>query len=648
MMYRLTWLVLGLLPAFALATQPHGQAGSNVAAAALEAVHDWRDSLPTSQGTTNTTSIEIRKSLVALNPATEIDVEFLKGQLVARQQDRQATLEQADTYRIAIDHGQVRIRDKVLQSLIQSELERSKAPLRITQVTLSPEGVVVEGSIRRLGLWLPFYMQGMPTVLGAGEVTLTPSSLRVAGIPLYKALLATNIQLESLIDMKTNAVALEGQAMLLRLKSLLNAPAIDFELNTLTLLNGEVMLDLGQAARSPAFFCGAHCPHAFAYAQGGKVAAAGMVMSGQSVLLTGNRQASLPIALHNLHALIAESTIHMRTDGALWISAQEGPLPADEAQRLQLGQDVLASLLPLVKNTSSPDGVLLAVRQATLQTAEGVPLKVGTLVSSTQATDLGQIPTALQTVHAGEIHLPEHALDALLNKVLFGFEGSPIRKVKSSIETEVIQLNLQVRPSLAGIPLIWLPANLEGKLAISGDQLGMEFTPAQIDIFGLPVNKALDFFGLELDQLISIKQPNVQLLGNVIRIPVNKAMPPLQLDTRLLAMQIENNTRSNPFITLQVGQTHNMANELLMQSKNLPDGLWMNSPTFTALGLRTGPTIGHLRSAETTEHLKINLAHYPDLLATATLRMPQAGLVWVSLPVLQNPIQGKRHKQQTQ
>lgn len=95
-----------------------------------------------------------------------------------------------------------------------------------------------------------------------------PSALKVAGLPVYQALLATNIQLQSLINMKSKTVALQGQAMVLNLDQVLQAPRIDFELNSLQLGDREVAVQFGNTEQTPAFFCSTRCPGSFVYTEG--------------------------------------------------------------------------------------------------------------------------------------------------------------------------------------------------------------------------------------------------------------------------------------------------------------------------------------------------------------------------------------------
>lgn len=631
------------LAVFTVCTAPSAWANN------LEKVQDWRIALPNTWQPTEQALVQVRNSRLALANNIQFDIQTLHGTVAATQPNTPVSLENLAAYQVNVEHAQLRIADNVLQALVQAELEASEAPLRIKQVTTQTDGILITGDIKRLGLWIPFTMEGTPTVANAGEITLTPRTLKVAGVPLYKALLATNIQLQSLIDMKSKAVALQGQAMVLRLDQVVPAPKLSFELNDVQLGQGEVIVLLGKANPAPLFFCKSDCPVNFVYTHGGELRAAGMVLAGQPTLVTGISNGSLPIALHDLNSLINTSTVQLRTDGALWISAQEGLLNPAEMALLNTGEAAIAQLEAM--NTRQ-EAVTLAVHHATLLSREGIELRVEKLLASTDSTDLGQLPTAAQTVHVGEISLGETALNTLMNKALFNFEGSPIRKVNTTIGEPHLQLSLQVKPEIFGIPLFWLPAKLSGPLLISNDQQHLEFTPAEVRMFGVSVMPLIDYAGLKLGSFIKIDEAAVKLQGNTIRIALGSALPPLQLSTELRAIKTVLRSPLGPYVQVHVGTLPtDKIGEIYNTMEMLPLGLWMKTPEFTALGMRTGPTLGHVYNDPRKERLVIDLAQYPDLLANATLRLPKTERVWVSMPSPGNgsqyPIQGHRHEDQT-
>lgn len=626
--------------------------GALHAESTLETTQDWRESIPAPSSSRGKQAlVQVSNSRLSLSDDIWFHVEQLHGTVKPGTANTPVSLEDLSAFEVQVDSARLRISDAVLQALVQAELQRTDAPLRIKKVNTQANGIEITGDIKRLGLWIPFSMHGKPSAHNSQEVALTPSSLKVAGLPVYKALLATNVQLQSLINMKSKAVVLEGQAMVLRLQHVLAAPRIAFDLNTVQLAQGEVVLAMGHAQQAPPYFCKPDCPNNFIYTEGGELRAAGMVLSGQPALVTGVASGSLPLPLHDLNQLISTSTVQLRTDGALWISAQEGRLGANDLQLLTTGEQTIAQLENMLGPASSDETVTLAVHHATLLSAEGIELRVEKLLASTRSTDLGQLPSSQQTVHVGEIALSQTAMNALMNKALFNFNGSPIRKVSSTIEDPLLKLDLQVKPQVFGIPLFWLPASLRGELIIASDQLHLEFTPSEVRMFGVSMLPVIRFMGLQLESLIKIDEAAVKLQGDTIRIGLNNAMPPLQLNTRLHTIKPVLRSPLGPYLQVHVGTLPaEKIGEIYNTMELLPLGLWMNTPEFTALGMRTGPTLGHVYNEPRNDRLLIDLAQYPDLLASATLRLPKTERVWVSMPSpgkgSQYPVQGHRHEDQ--
>lgn len=617
----------------------------------LELTRDWREAMPASATRGEQALVQISNSRLALSDNIWFQVEQLHGTVKPGKANTPVSLEDPSAFEVQVDNARLRISDAVLQSLVQDELQRTDSPLRIKKVRTQPDGIEITGDIKRLGLWIPFSMQGTPRVENSQELALTPSSLKVAGLPVYKALLATNLQLQSLINMKSKAVVLEGQAMVLKLQHVLLAPRIEFDLNTVQLGQGEVMLAMGHTEQSANFFCKSDCPGNFVYTEGGELRAAGMVLSGQPTLVTGVASGALPVQLHKLHQLISTSTVQLRTDGALWISAQEGSLAAEDQNLLNTGEQTIALLEKMLGAASTDESVTLAVHHATLLSAEGIELRVEKLLASTQSTDLGQLPTSRQTVHVGEIALSQNAMNTLMNKALFNYPGSPIQKVASTIEDPLLKLDLQVKPQLLGIPLFWLPASLRGELIVAADQMHLEFTPSEVRMFGMSMLPVIRFMGMQLESLIKIDEAAVKLRGNTIRIGLNNALPPLQLNTRLHTVKPVLRSPLGPYLQVHVGMLEpEKIGEIYNTMELLPLGLWMNTPEFTALGMRTGPTLGHVHITPRNERLVIDLSKYPDLLTSATLRLPKPERVWVSMPSAlvgsQYPVQGHGHKDQ--
>jgi uncharacterized protein YpmS len=616
----------------------------------LEPVRDWRTSLPEITQGNEAAEVQVRNSTLLLNPGTAFQFSELHATLEPRGDAKSVDVNDFNSYEVNIEHARVRIKDKVLQQLVQAELERTDSPLRIDSVQTTASVISIKGAIRRLGFWVPFSMEGTPKVSSDSEISLTPNKMKVAGIPVYKALLATNIQLQALIDMPSKAVSLEGQGMVLRVQPLISAPRLQFSLANVSLDAGHVELTMARSTRKPVAFCKQACPDSFMYTEGGQINAAGVRLSGKPALLTGSATGTLTVPLHNVAQVLQTSLLWLRQDGAIWISAREGTLSQAQQTLFDRGAVELESLqkhLPAV-GEGEPE-VTLAVHHASMQTQEGVEIRIEKLLATTNSTKLADLPVSEQNVAVAEIGISEQSLAVFMNKVLFAYEDSPIAKVQPTIETEQITLRLKAKPSFWGFSLFWVPVKLTGQLVISDKRDALQFRPGNVFVFGMPMKKTMDFLGIELDDILTIDRPAVQLQGNVIEIALLQALPPLTLKSQLQVVSLVPNDPNGGYVALKLGSFDQIRTVAILDAmERLPLGLWVSSPEFTALGMNTGKTLGHLLSHDPENQVYIRLKEYPALLEQARIRMPQPGRVWVELPSdSKHKIQSNRHKHET-
>ncbi len=616
----------------------------------LEPVRDWREQLPTQTQSSDVAEVQVRNSTLLLNANTAFQFSELFATLEPRGELNNVDVNDFNSYEVNIDHARVRIKDKVLQQLVQGELARTDSPLRIDSVQTTTSSVSIKGGIRRLGFWVPFSMQGTPKVSSDLEISLTPNSMKVAGIPIYKALLATNIQLQSLVNMPSKAVSLEGQGMVLRIQPLIPAPRLQFSLADVSLGAGHVELRMARGPKQPIDFCRQTCPDSFMYTSGGQINAAGVRLSGKPALLTGSASGSLSVPLHDVAQVLQTSLLWLRQDGALWISAREGTLNESQQALLNRGASELEKLqthLPAAME-DGPE-VTLAVHHASMETKEGVEIQIEKLLATTNSTRLSDLPASEQEVAVADIGISEQALAVFMNKVLFAYDASPVAKVEPIIEAEQITLKLKAKPSFFGISLFWVPVRLTGQLLISDTKEKLQFNPRSVSVFGIPMSNTMDFLGLELDDLLTIDRPAVQLQGNVIEIALLEALPPLTLKGQLQGVNLVPNDPNGAYVALKLSAFDQIQTVAVLDGlERLPLGLWVSSPQFTALGMNTGKTLAHLLSQEPENQVYIRLSEYPGLLEQARIRLPQPGRVWVELPSdSKHKIQSNRHKHET-
>ncbi|HEX4917274.1 MAG TPA: hypothetical protein VFV43_05200 [Limnobacter sp.] len=606
---------------------------------------DWRDALPEFITPPEHTRIEIRQAQIAVQDQLVLDVLALNGQLVPSQTGEPINLDEPGGYRVEIEHAQIVMNDKAIAHAVQTELAQSSAPIRIERVDTNTEGVRIEGKIKRLGLWLSFHMEGKPSISGPGSIALRPNRMVVAGIPIYKALLATNIELESLVNMKSRSVFVDGQHMVLKPQQLLDQPSMEFDLLSLSLLEGGIHATLGKRQQPPPSFCQASpCPTSYVYTTGGQVQAAGLTLAGKPTLATGKHGAPLSLSLNDLQDTLRTSTVMLRADGAAWIKTDAGPLPEPNSTALAQGVRVLQGL-EIAWPANQKHALLIAVHHADLRTSQGIDVRVEKLLSFSKAKSLDQLPLQEQTVVVGHIELSEPALDALMNNHLFAYEHSPVRQVRTHVHALGLDLRLQVRPNIFGLPTFWLPARLGGELQVSKDKRSLSFTPSAVHIFGLSMQAMLNWLGIELSDLISVDQAAVKLQGNTLTIALGQALPPMQLNTQIQALRLVERSNKGHYVQMHVGLVDGQTTgQLYSALEELPAGLWLKTAEFEALGMLTGPSTAHIHTLDYATRVQVDLGRYPGLLSEGEIRLPSAQQALVRMPTSQHPIQGHRHE----
>ncbi|WP_370261019.1 hypothetical protein [Limnobacter sp.] len=611
---------------------------------------DWRGALPADHPASLGHRLEVRNTRLTLRDQLTLQVDTLHGQAVSVGSDPTINLDNPSQYRVNIEHAQVFINDAAIVQAVSQELQQSGAPIRIEQVTTRPEGIRVSGKIKRLGLWLSFFMEGSPRIASATDIELQPTRMEVAGVPFFKALLATNIQLESLVNMKSKSVFLKGQAMVLKPQQLLDQPALDFDLQALTLQNGGVKAVLGRRSSAPDPFCKrTQCPESFVYTAGGPLRAAGLELPGLPTLAASEHNAPLAVALHNLQNTLRNSAVLLRPDGAVWINTGAKASAQQHLGALAEGQSEFALLADQQGIFKEPQAKLaMLVHHADLQTPSGIGLRVEKMLSLSQADSLVDLPGSTQQVLAGHIELEEAGLDTLMNQHLFAYEGSPIKQVETHVKRDALDLHLLVRPQLFGLPTLWLPTRLEGTLNVATNRRGMIFTPSTIRVLGISVGGILEWAGISLDQLIHIERPSVKLSGNTLLIDLSNALPPMHLDTELHEVRLVEQGNHDHHVQLHVGlRDQTNIGKIYNAIEQMPSGLWLYTKGLTALGIRTGPTLAHVHTPQHATRLAVDLGRFPGLLGDGVLRLPADQQLLIEMPPSEHPIQSHRHEQHT-
>jgi hypothetical protein len=168
-----------------------------------------------------------------------------------------------------------------------------------------------------------------------------------------------------------------------------------------------------------------------------------------------------------------------------------------------------------------------------------VVLQVDDLVGRLVSTNAG--PPVFDDVKAYRVEIdyarvamtPE-SLTNLLNNYVFAYRGAPLAKLKVGIEggeltqSGVLKKGVDVPFTMRAA----IGATSDGKIRIH---------PTSLKAAGFVSKRVLDFFGLELEKLVKVKEgTGVTVQGDDLLLDAERLLPPPQIKGRLTKVWIEN------------------------------------------------------------------------------------------------------------
>jgi len=198
---------------------------------------------------------------------------------------------------------------------------------------------------------------------------------------------------------------------------------------------------------------------------------------------------------------------------------------------------VVLSLTPS-KLDSAAAGVQLEMKNVRLHVDEGIVFDVrhlrGTMVSTSAGPpvfDDGRSYTI--RLQSAEMSMEMTSLQALLNHHVFAFEGAPVKDLEVSAEEGRIKLTGKLHKGI-DVPFSTktsVSATPEGLLQLHVDSM---------KAIGIPAKGLLGLFGLELDDVMKIKnRRGIDVRDNDIVIAAGQVLPPPRIDGRLRRVAVE-------------------------------------------------------------------------------------------------------------
>ena len=104
-------------------------------------------------------------------------------------------------------------------------------------------------------------------------------------------------------------------------------------------------------------------------------------------------------------------------------------------------------------------------------------------------------------VDSGEIAIDANGLTQLLNRYLFSYKGSPLRDLKVTTDGAQLKIEGELRK---GVPI---PFSMTAEPSVLPDGM-LRLHPTKVKTLGVPTKRLMELFGVELDNLMSLKKAN--------------------------------------------------------------------------------------------------------------------------------------------
>jgi hypothetical protein len=132
-----------------------------------------------------------------------------------------------------------------------------------------------------------------------------------------------------------------------------------------------------------------------------------------------------------------------------------------------------------------------------------------------------------------EVALDMRSLAAMMNRYVFPGENAPLRDLEIATDGTRLRIKGKIRKGVV------VPFTLVGEVSAT-PQGEVEIVPAELHAAGVPVRGLLDFFGVELDDLIKEnKAVGIRIEENAMFLEPRAILPPPQLVGRIVAVSVE-------------------------------------------------------------------------------------------------------------
>jgi hypothetical protein len=145
-------------------------------------------------------------------------------------------------------------------------------------------------------------------------------------------------------------------------------------------------------------------------------------------------------------------------------------------------------------------------------------------------------------ITGGEVALTSADLSVILNRFVFGYPGSPLKKLKVHMRgQQLVQSGVMHK----GVDI---PFEITSSLSLTDDGL-IRLHPTKVRVLGINGAAFLHALGMQLDNLLNLeKSKAARVKGDDIYLDPTKILPPPAIDGRLASVRVEGDALVQTFV----------------------------------------------------------------------------------------------------
>ena len=204
---------------------------------------------------------------------------------------------------------------------------------------------------------------------------------------------------------------------------------------------------------------------------------------------------------------------------------------------VSIGMLVLRTTAPAVDGApamaADPVAVQIEMRNVRLHVDQAVILDVehlrGTMVSKSDRPPVFDDQNSyVMNVAAGTVSMDMASVTNLMNRYAFAYDGAPLKDVKARVQDDKLHLSGTLRKGIG------IPFSSNATVGVTEDGR-LRFHVESLKAAGVPAKGLLGFFGLELDDIVNLKEKRgLDVQENDILLSPEQVLPPPRMHGRVV------------------------------------------------------------------------------------------------------------------